>query len=84
MLFDLNDLGKWIKEQRNRKGISQAKLAKIIGASQDVISLYETGKSYPNYSTLINLINGLGYSAVIELHILQDERPYNARQRIEK
>lgn len=84
MLFDLNDLGKWIKEQRNRKGISQAKLAKIIGASQDVISLYETGKSYPNYSTLINLINGLGYSTVLEVHSLQDERPYNARQHIGK
>ena len=78
MLLDLNRFDRWLKTQRTNKGISQARLGKKIGASQDVISLYETGKSSPNFSTLVNLLNGLGYSAVIEVHSLQDEKYMSA------
>lgn len=48
-------LGKIIKENRKLKGYSQEELGKILNFSQDNISLWELGKSYPDYKTLRKL-----------------------------
>lgn len=41
-----------IKEERSKKGISQASLAKIIGVSQQTIGSWETGRTSPDPDTI--------------------------------
>ena len=49
------DVGKRIKELRKDKGLTQTQLAKQISSTQDTISLWELGKSYPDIINLIKL-----------------------------
>ena len=42
-----------LKELREKKGISQVKLAMDLGLSQNSISRYENGKREADYATLI-------------------------------
>ncbi len=44
-----------IKELRTKHGITAKQLGEIIGVAESTISLYETGKRYPNYSTLMKI-----------------------------
>ena len=44
-----------LKELRNKKNISQLKLAMDLGMSQNTISRYETGARQADYATLIRL-----------------------------
>ena len=57
-------IGELIKA-RNEKGISQKKLAEIIGVKQPIIARLETGKSIPQVSTLIKLLVPLGKTLAI-------------------
>ena len=57
-------IGELIKA-RNEKGISQKKLAEIIGVKQPIIARIETGKSIPQVSTLIKLLVPLGKTLAI-------------------
>ncbi len=49
------DIGKRIKELRTEKNISQAELAKAIGASQRAVSYWECGTAEPNASVILAL-----------------------------
>lgn len=49
------ELGKIIRELRKDKGLTQGQLAKIISSTQDTISLWELGKSYPDVVNLVKL-----------------------------
>lgn len=51
----MESLGKIIETERKNKQLSQAKLGKIIGVSQDAISLWEKGKAKPNIDTILTL-----------------------------
>ena len=66
-------LGKIIKENRKLKGYSQEQLGKILNFSQDNISLWELGKSYPDYKTLRKLCILLNISGD-EILQIDDER----------
>jgi transcriptional regulator with XRE-family HTH domain len=48
-------IGEYIKAFRKEKGISQDTFSKFIGVSHDTISLWELGKSKPDYETLQKL-----------------------------
>jgi len=48
-------LGKILKELRKEKGLTQTALASILCTTQDSISLWELGKSYPDIPTLIKI-----------------------------
>lgn len=61
------DVGKRIKELRKDKGLTQTQLAKQISSTQDTISLWELGKSYPD---IINLIKLAKYFAVSTDYLL--------------
>lgn len=39
--------GKWLKQQRQEEGVSQADLAKKLGVSQTTVSVWEKGRSEP-------------------------------------
>ena len=52
-----------IKELRTEKGLSQAKLGKIIGTSQKAIDLWERSVHEPKASYIIALCDYFGVSA---------------------
>jgi len=51
-----------LREVRESRGFSQSKLGHLAGCGQEKISFYETGKSRPQYQTLVNLANSLQVS----------------------
>lgn len=54
-MIDRTQLGKRIKEARQRSGFSQQQLAKVIGVSDKTISAYEVGRVEPPLDTLDKL-----------------------------
>ena len=53
-------LGARIKELRRIKGLSQEKIAEIVGVDPKHISRIEVGKSYPSIDTLEKIAAALG------------------------
>lgn len=49
------EIGKIIKELRLEQKLTQTELAKKLNTTQDTISLWELGKSFPDIQSLINL-----------------------------
>lgn len=49
------NIGKIIRDLRKDKGLTQTQLAEKISTTQDTISLWELGKSYPDIVNLIKL-----------------------------
>jgi len=49
------NIGKNIRELRKEKGLTQTELALLLRTTQDSVSLWELGKSYPDIPTLIQL-----------------------------
>ena len=49
------NIGKNIKQLRKELNISQTELANLLFISQDTVSLWECGKSYPDIVMLIKL-----------------------------
>lgn len=56
------EIGKIIRELRKEKKLTQTDLAKEIASTQDTISLWELGKSYPDVINLIKLAKFFGVS----------------------
>lgn len=54
--MDTKIVAKRIKEIRLENNLSQANFGKILGLSQDTISLWETGKSLPCVLDIIKII----------------------------
>ena len=53
------NLGKRMQEQRERLGLSQAALAKLLGVSQSTIGNYEAGISFPKEDVMLRLFDCL-------------------------
>ena len=51
--------GKILQEERKAKNISQEKLAKLTGLDRTAISLIETGKRSPTFSTILKICSAL-------------------------
>ena len=49
-----------LKLRRIEKGMTQERLAKIVGVGQSLISCYETGANFPKRQTLFKLAEALG------------------------
>jgi DNA-binding XRE family transcriptional regulator len=62
--FEVDLIGKMI-EAREKRGISQRKLAELSGVKQPAIARLESMKSTPRIDTLIKLLNPLGYTIEI-------------------
>ena len=56
-------IGKLIRELRKEKGITQIELAKEISTTQDTISLWELGKSYPDVINVVKLCKFFGVTS---------------------
>ncbi len=57
--MDKNIISKRILEIRNLRGLSQAKLAKLIGKDRSMVSRYETGESGIKAETLYMIADAL-------------------------
>lgn len=57
------NIGQIIKELRKEKNLSQTDLAKLLYTSQDTISLWERGKSFPDIPSLIKMTEIFGVSS---------------------
>jgi len=53
-------LGERIKEQRNKSGFSQEKIAELIGISRQAVTKWESGQSIPSAANLITLAEIFG------------------------
>ncbi len=53
------DLGRRIKTARKERGLTQAKLAEIVGVGNTHISHIETGKTIPSFELVVNVMNAL-------------------------
>jgi len=51
--------GRILQEERKAKNISQEKLAKLTGLDRTAISLIETGKRSPTFSTILKMCSAL-------------------------
>lgn len=49
------NIGNVIKELRKENGMSQTQLANLLFVSQDTVSLWELGKSYPDIESVVKL-----------------------------
>ena len=49
------EIGKRIRELRLAKNMSQTILAKLLKTTQDTVSLWELGKSYPSLDYVVEL-----------------------------
>lgn len=58
--MDQEKIGKFIAELRKEKGLTQAQLAERFDISNKAVSKWETGKSLPDASIMIDLCNFLG------------------------
>lgn len=62
----------YLKELRQKKGISQQKLANFLNVSRSAIAMWETGKSSPDLATLVKIANYFGVSVDF---LLENEKP---------
>ncbi len=60
-------VGEKVKALRKERGLTQQKLAKRLGISQQVISRVESGQENPSLLTLKEIVTGSGGSIVIEI-----------------
>lgn len=51
-----------LRDARNEIGLTQKKLAQIVGISQQSYSDYENGRTFPDEATLVKIANALNVS----------------------
>lgn len=61
--MDLQKIGKFIKEQRKKKNLTQVELADKLGVSEKSVSKWECGNGMPDASLMLPLCKELGISA---------------------
>lgn len=66
-----NIFGKWLREFRIEKGISQQKLGEIFGFCNQTISFWESGSREPDLDTLLKIAH---YFEVSLEELLEDNK----------
>ena len=61
-MIDMIKIGKFISACRKEKGLTQAQLAEKFGITDRAVSKWETGKSIPDASIMLELCSELGIS----------------------
>ena len=56
------NFGNYICELREKKGLSQSELGKILGVTNKAISKWENGGAYPSAELMLPLAKALGIS----------------------
>ena len=63
MAIDYTDIGRRIKQKRIEKGLTQEKLAELVGIGPSHMSHVENGTTLPSFEVFISLCNALEASA---------------------
>jgi len=71
LMYNINEVGKRIKDLRNKKGISQEQLAEETYVSTEMVSRWERGKNSPSIDCLVTLACVLEYT--LDYLILGDD-----------
>jgi transcriptional regulator with XRE-family HTH domain len=66
--------GEWLRDLRKKRGLSQRKLAKLLGTSQSRVCEWEQGRAFPQGNSMQNICK------VFDVNI---EEPYDYIQRVE-
>ena len=56
------EIGKIIKKERKKKGLTQTELAEAVGVSQAAIAKYEAGVNEPSFEMVSNIAKVLGFN----------------------
>lgn len=72
-------LGERIKEQRKRSGLSQEKVAGLVGVSRQAVTKWETGQSAPSTENLFKLAEIFG--TTVDMLLPLDEEEERAEDR---
>ena len=81
-MFDLKKLfGENLKQIRKRKGLTQEKLAELIGMDTRNLCKMENGNHFPQAKNLEKIIEVLDIN-IIELFDFQDDTESNLKQKI--
>ena len=62
-------IGKFISACRKEKGLTQMQLAEKLNITNRAVSKWETGKSMPDVSLMLDLCSILGITAVSYTHL---------------
>lgn len=68
--------GDRMREQRERRGLTQYELGKLIGGSQHQVARYEIGERIPQSDTLAKIAMALGCSADYLLGLVDTPNQY--------
>lgn len=71
-LVEIMGLGNKIKQLREKKGLTQVEMARLLSIQHSTISQWETGKRTPDYETLRRLA---GFFGVTVSHLLGEDDP---------
>ena len=76
MSAELINIGKKLKEQRKRLGMSQAELAEKLDIHEKQVYRIEIGKTFPSISTVLKMINILKMDIrVLDVENIQNFNP---------
>ena len=64
-----------LKKIREKRGVTQVRLSIAAEVSQETISAYESGKSFPSVETLIKIADFLGTSTDYLIGRINDDMP---------
>ena len=64
-----------LKIIRQKRKVTQVKLAEIANVTQETISAYESGKAYPSVETLIKIADYLNTSTDFILDRIENDEP---------
>ena len=64
-----------LKKLREKRNVTQVRLSIAAEVSQETISAYESGKSFPSVETLIKIADFLGTSTDYLLERINDDMP---------
>jgi transcriptional regulator with XRE-family HTH domain len=60
--------GQLIAEARKRAGLTQTELADRMGSHQSVVARWETGRTHPDFDTVVSVVRTAGFELGIALH----------------
>lgn len=60
--------GQLIAEARKRAGLTQTELADRMGSHQSVVARWETGRTHPDFDTVVSVVRAAGLELGISLH----------------
>ena len=81
------EIGRRIREWRQRRGLSQLAVARAVGITQGSLSNYEQGKREPRLSTFLEMLSALDVGVgelldIPEIVVMRDSRWGRAAERL--